>query len=120
MKRLLDFENNLYALAQERPLFHSEADFQHALAWHLQGSLNKVDIRLEKPFRQNQRGSKYIDIMLTIDGRSIAIELKYKTKRIRYRNNDEYFDIQNHGAQDIGRYDSVSYTHLTLPTNREV
>jgi hypothetical protein len=30
-----------------RPLFHSEADFQHALAWRLQEQHRQISIRLE-------------------------------------------------------------------------
>ncbi|NBS16634.1 MAG: hypothetical protein EBT06_09710 [Gammaproteobacteria bacterium] len=108
MDKLSDIENHLHALALDRPLFHSEADFQHALAWHLQRTLIDVNIRLEKPFRHNPRGSKYLDLMLMIEGSAIAIELKYKTKKIKHRHNGEEFDIQNHGAQDIGRYDFLA------------
>ena len=36
-------------LARRRPVFHAEADFQHALAWHLRRSGAVDDVRLEKP-----------------------------------------------------------------------
>jgi len=32
----LNLEKALELLAQHRPVFHSDADFQHALAWELQ------------------------------------------------------------------------------------
>lgn len=32
----VDLEEALRTLAQLRPVFHSEADFQLALAWHVQ------------------------------------------------------------------------------------
>ncbi len=37
----------LSALAVQRPVFHSERDFQHALAWQLQLSHSQAQIRLE-------------------------------------------------------------------------
>ena len=35
------------ALARVRPLFHSEADFQHAFAWQLHSAHPDARIRLE-------------------------------------------------------------------------
>ena len=32
---MLDIKGLLTALAESRKVFHSEADFQHALAWHI-------------------------------------------------------------------------------------
>jgi hypothetical protein len=39
----------LSRLAKKRPIFHSEADFQHALAWEVRGMHADADIRLEVP-----------------------------------------------------------------------
>ena len=36
------------SLAAKRPIFHSEADFQHALAWEVQLAHPNAGIRLEK------------------------------------------------------------------------
>jgi len=57
----------------ERKIFHSEADFQHSLAWKIHEKFGKkLSIRLEFAF-----GSKYVDIIL-IDSykNKIGIELK--------------------------------------------
>ena len=32
---MLDIKSLLMGLAENRKVFHSEADFQHALAWHI-------------------------------------------------------------------------------------
>jgi hypothetical protein len=37
----------------------------------------------------------------------VRFELKYKTRNYEARHNDEEFRLQNHGAQDLGRYDFV-------------
>ena len=43
-----------------------------------------------------------------IDGDTeIAVELKYKTKKVHLRYGGEQFALQDHSAQDLGRYDFV-------------
>jgi hypothetical protein len=32
---MIDLDELLRALSQERPVFHSERDFQHAIAWRI-------------------------------------------------------------------------------------
>jgi hypothetical protein len=43
----IDLTAALGALAGERPVFHSERDLQHALAWQLQVSYPDAQVRLE-------------------------------------------------------------------------
>lgn len=82
-----DIEAAMAALAKRRPEFHSEADFQHELAWTIHERHPDAGIRLEYPLPlDGQRGA--IDIWLT-DGPT-AIELKY---------------WKIGGAQDLARYD---------------
>lgn len=94
----------LATLALRRPIFHSEADFQHALAWEIQRRYDDAEIRLEfKPPGTPPR--TYLDIWVTLGTAAIAIELKYKTGRLSARVSGEQFDLLNHGANDLGRYD---------------
>jgi len=44
---LAEIEETMAALARVRPLFHSEADFQHAFAWQLHSADPDARIRLE-------------------------------------------------------------------------
>lgn len=101
-------------LAAERPVFHSEADFQFALAWKIQDTYPAAKIRLEKsvPGLEDSKSkyskNRYIDIMVIIDGKEIPIELKYKTRKkckdpVKVKN--EEYNLKNQGAQDNGRYD---------------
>ena len=97
----LDVSGLMVTLAEERPIFHSEADFQHALAWQLHKAMPNEEIRLEyKPF-QNER--MYLDIWLP--GAGVAIELKYLTKGLEQRSRQESFALLDQEARDIRRYD---------------
>jgi hypothetical protein len=46
---VLDIKDIMGRLALERQLFHSEADFQHALAWKIHELRPLAKIRLEVP-----------------------------------------------------------------------
>ena len=105
MPSLPDLLTSIHELAKARPIFHSEADFQHALAWHLHASRVASSIRLEVPFRRNEVSAEYLDLLTVIGDDKVAVELKYKTRRLSHVHSGEAFDIQNHGAQDLGRYD---------------
>ena len=75
---MIDFNLLLATLANKRPVFHSEADFQHALAWELQLLYPNVNIRLEyRPPGFDRRN--YMDIWVIDEDKAIAVELKYKT-----------------------------------------
>jgi len=45
-KLVIDLQACLTDLAQQRPLFQSEADFQHALAWQLHAMEPAARVRL--------------------------------------------------------------------------
>ena len=70
---LAEIEETMAALARVRPLFHSEADFQHAFAWQLRSAHPDARIRLETRPRPGVR----LDVMALIGGRRVAVELKY-------------------------------------------
>ena len=93
----------LTALSGKRPIFHSEADFQHELAWLLHHTNSQIQIRLEKPLK----GVGEVDIMLREDNREFLIELKYKTRKMNSKAGNEEFALKSHGAQPLGRYDGL-------------
>lgn len=103
----MDIRSILKSLSKKRPIFHSEADFQHALAWEIQRKYPGAKIRLElHPKRLGAR--EYLDILVEYKGKTYAIELKYKTKKLSYIDkDDEEFNLLNQSAQDIGRYDFI-------------
>ena len=91
-------------LAIKRPIFHSEADFQHALAWEIHRQCQTCSTRLEfKPPHLDNR--IYLDIWVEQEDAILAIELKYKTRRLHLKVGGETFDLLDQSAQDVGRYD---------------
>ena len=49
MVSVVEIGEILSALAEQRPVFHSEADFQHAFAWEIHQQLPMASVRLELP-----------------------------------------------------------------------
>lgn len=97
-------EQIMEQLAQHRPVFHSEADFQHAFAWELHHAAPELDMRLEVPFR-SATGNIHLDVLARSASVQIAIELKYKARALKTALRGEDFVLLNQAAQDIGRYD---------------
>ena len=96
-------EDLLIKLSKERPVFNMEADFQHAFGWKIHTEFPHWKIRFEKK-PPNLPDRIFIDLWIDGDFNHV-IELKYKTKKTELIVNDETFNLLNHGAQDLGRYD---------------
>ena len=58
-----DVAEVLSELASHRPVFHSEADFQFALAWQWQQQAPEAKIRLEYPLPSGERRT-YADLWI--------------------------------------------------------
>lgn len=91
------------SLSRRRPVFHSEADFRHALAWQIQKAMPDNQVRLETPFL-DEKENKHLDIWLP--DMKIAIELKYKTRKLegKLEGSEERFALKDQEARDMGRY----------------
>ncbi|QNO13515.1 hypothetical protein HYG86_01395 [Alkalicella caledoniensis] len=100
----MDIVTSLKQLSNSRKVFHSEADFQFALAWEIQKLYPDARIRLEY-CPASITPNIHIDILVIIDNMYYPIELKYKTLGCNKTFEDEVFKLKNHGAQDLGRYD---------------
>jgi hypothetical protein len=99
----VDVAGALSALAAHRPVFHSERDFQHALAWQIQLASPRAQIRLET----RPRRGVHLDLLVTLDGMRTAIELKYLLAGLRASVGGELFDLPHQSANDISRHDVV-------------
>jgi hypothetical protein len=101
--RSLDPKLLLAGLARTRPIFHSEADFQHALSMLIARQHPDSRLRLEtRPTR-----GVHLDIQVDEDGQRSAIELKYLVRAFEGEHDGERFELPNRGAHDISRYDVV-------------
>jgi hypothetical protein len=96
-------------LSSRRPVFHSEADFQHELAWDLRRKFTdeEIEIRLERPVQIQGRRCA-LDMFCRFGGESIGVELKYKTRKHQCDLNGERFDLAQHAATPLGRYDILA------------
>mgnify|MGYP001167419476 CR=1 FL=1 len=102
---MIDIDRFMVELAAQRPLFHSEADFQHDFAWAFHQQFPGFSVRLEYPVHVEQDNIMYLDLWLYAPGEGLAIELKYKTRFLEIDHNGEHFRLKDHSAQDEGRYD---------------
>lgn len=100
-----NIESWIEDLRRSRPVFHSEADFQHALAWTAHLSDPSLRIRLETRLVLNTR----LDLLISrpAHGEHLALELKYLTAAWTGEVGGERFALLNQGAQDIRAYDVV-------------
>jgi hypothetical protein len=75
-----DILDLLSSLARRRPVFHSEADFQHQLAWEAHMADPTMEVRLETRPRRGIR----LDLLFSRPERGLftAIEVKYLTARL--------------------------------------
>lgn len=93
----------LRSLSERRPIFHSEADFQHELAWQIRLAADaSATLRLEQPVGARR---SHLDLLFKQGACHVAFELKYKTKAASIRCNGEDFCLRDQRAQDTGRYD---------------
>lgn len=100
---MVDIKEVLKKLAAKRPVFHLEIDFQHALAWEIHEQEPKCQMRLD--FRvQWLHEPSYVDIWCKHKDTILAIELKYKTRKLHVEADGEAFDLKEQGARDIARY----------------
>lgn len=90
-------------LAERRPVFHSEAEFQFAFAQELALTMPAAEIRLE--YRPWPGERIYLDVWARIGGRPLAIELKYLTRRLDVDVAGEQFTLTHQAAHDIRRHD---------------
>ena len=103
---MIDFGLVLRALASKRPVFHSEADFQHALAWELHLENPDIEIRVEYPPPWIE-DRIHLDLWVMEGDSAIAVELKYLTQKIDISLGRERFVLKDQSARDLGRYGFV-------------
>ena len=102
---MLDVNALMKDLARKRPVFHSEADFQHALAWHIHEVGLDPRVRLEWPVKLLD-SEKRIYVDLYLPNCKVGVELKYVTRELNFKDKGgECFALRSQSAQDTRRYD---------------
>lgn len=106
---MVDAHALLRSLAEKRPVFHSEADFQFAFAWEAKLQNSDLHVRLET----HPEPAVRLDLELVAPGgdRSVAVELKYMTRLWAGVARGESFALKNHGASDLRGYDVIKDIH---------
>jgi len=90
MLRENDIFTILKSLSKHRLLFHSEADFQHALAWEIRALRPELNVRLEVPL-VDPVGT--IDLLVLDRQQRIGIELKFGRGPLACSPNGEAFRL---------------------------
>jgi hypothetical protein len=92
------------AIACKQPIFHSEADFQHAFAWEAQLAHLTASIRLEK--RVATGPNVGLDVLIRLGPRKPGVELKYPRRGVIAAVDAELFTLAT-GPDDHARYVAV-------------
>ena len=100
---MIEVHDILNIIAKKRPIFHSEADFQHTFAWEIHQKLPHASVRLELPVQVKHQ---YLHIDIWIENRNevLAVELKYKTRGLSVQVDNEQYRLKNQSAQDINTF----------------
>ena len=85
-------------------MFHSEADFQHALAWAIRERHPGMKVRLEYAVTLDGKRA-HVDIRLDDADAPKVIELKYWTRELDLVVDAEEYRLREHGRQPLARYD---------------
>ncbi len=104
MMQTINIHAAMEALRLKRPIFHSEKDFQFAIALELQRAYPDANIRLERPFPMER--AVHIDILIQWNGLWFPIELKYEKRPLKITVDGEDYRLPG-GAHDIDMYDCV-------------
>lgn len=96
----------MHSLSLERPVFHSEADFQHSFARTLWELDPEIKTRLE--VRQGET-REYLDLLAIGPSRHTAIEFKFWSQRWSGTVGEppERYQLKNHAATDLARRNFV-------------
>lgn len=103
---MIEISKILTIISEQRPVFHSEADFQHAFAWEIHRQLPEAYIRLELPVQVKDH-YLHVDVWIINYDEILAVELKYKTRGLSILVENEQYSLKNQVAQDLGRYDFI-------------
>lgn len=95
---MINVPDLMNTLAEQRGVYHSEADLQHAFAWEVHCRFRNSSVRLERPLSAN--GKKlHLDLLIQLPDGPVAVELKYKTRKLTVELEGEAFSLTSQSAQ---------------------
>ena len=97
---MVDIEKLMKELARDRSVFHSEADFQHALGWQIHRANPGHAVRFE--YKPRAELAMYVDLWLATAG--VVVELKYRTRKLECEVGGEPFLLRDQAAGPPSRY----------------
>lgn len=105
----LDLDTVMRTLALQRPVFHSEADFQFSFAQAVQAMDPTIQCRLELPVANSKSGrTEYLDLLCLGPAGRTPVEFKYFTRPWSGIVRDEAFRLRGHAATDLLRLHFVN------------
>ena len=100
---------SLTNLSDRRPVFHSEADFQHELALELSRSGHAVRLEVPRVVQINGHSVDVeVDMLVRTDDTWTAIELKYVKQKATIEYAGETFDSAQTWATNLPRFDCLA------------
>jgi hypothetical protein len=94
---LTELRDLLDRLGQTRPIFHSEADFQHAFAWEIHLRHPTARVRLE----QHIKPGLHLDLGFEVGGQRTAVELKYLVRALSSMESVSIFGLRQPKTFDV-------------------
>ena len=113
---VFEIEKVLASLSQRKPIFHSEKDMQASFADEVKrlypnakverevaynSVKGYVDENSEQPIHAS---TTWIDVLVSLDGATYLVELKYKRKALTVVIGDQQYDLKQDGAWNDNRY----------------
>jgi len=117
----MNLKQILKELSKERPIFHSEGDFQFSLSYKIKEHYPVLNIRNEFPIKISNKSRK-VDIAIFDNSKNaILIELKYKPTEIFYQNDIEKYQLKKLKKIEYGYYGFIKdiYRLETFSNNEE-
>lgn len=108
MEEIFDIKEIIGELKSERKVFTSEADLQLEIAQIIKNKYKNQDVTVRLEYCPDFDSQMHIDILVIFNKKWIPIELKYKTKKIKCKDEDNCcYNLKEQSAQDCGCYDYI-------------
>lgn len=101
----MNIPNIVEKFKKDHRYFHSETDFQFALAWYIHKEHENATVLLEYPYGKDKNSRSYLDMYIKDQNIKYGIELKYKTTFAHIKAEPEDIHLTNQAAHGNACYD---------------